>query len=150
MPLKPILFKKTAGFTLIELMIVVAIIGILAAIAIPAYSKYQSKAKVTAGLGEITAGRMPVESVLNSDMVPVKGEATNANPGGTGMFDSGNCTITITSAANTDTTITCDLVNPPTPVIGASLEWTRTFSTGEWKCVSTADNQYNAKGCQKP
>src|SRR5467141_5176260 len=49
------------GFTLIELMIVVAIVGILAAIAIPAYQDYTVRAKVTEGLALANAAKIAVE-----------------------------------------------------------------------------------------
>src|SRR5690606_16924456 len=58
--------KKQQGFTLIELMIVVAIIAILAAIALPAYQNYVAKSQVTAGLADIRGGVTAFEEGIQS------------------------------------------------------------------------------------
>src|SRR5512136_882893 len=57
------------GFTLIELMIVVAIIGILAAIALPAYQDYTVRSKVTEGLSLAESAKTAVAETWNSDGV---------------------------------------------------------------------------------
>ena len=59
--------KVQQGFTLIELMIVVAIIGILAAVAIPAYQDYTIRAKVTEGLSLAAAGKTAVSEFYASN-----------------------------------------------------------------------------------
>ena len=60
------MYNKSKGFTLIELMIVVAIVGILAAIAIPAYQNYTIRARVTEGLSLANSAKTAVEEYAQS------------------------------------------------------------------------------------
>jgi prepilin-type N-terminal cleavage/methylation domain-containing protein len=72
--------KAQAGFTLIELMIVVAIIGILAAIALPAYSKYMDKAKYAEVITATTAAKTAVELCVQD-----KGDVVGCSGGAEGI-----------------------------------------------------------------
>lgn len=58
--------QSEKGFTLIELLMVIAIIGILSAIAIPAYSKYLDKAKISAAVCTLDIARKEIENYYNT------------------------------------------------------------------------------------
>jgi type IV pilus assembly protein PilA len=77
------MMKLQKGFTLIELMIVVAIIGILAAIAIPAYQDYTIRAQVTEGLNLAAAAKAAVsESFTNTGAAPLNRTAAGMSANG--------------------------------------------------------------------
>ena len=136
--------KKQQGFTLIELMIVVAIIGILAAIAIPAYQDYTIRAQVSEGLS-LSGGAKAAISEFTMD---------------TGRFPSDNTTAGVSDAAeitgkyvsNVEVvdgviTVTYDGPDAHAQLAGKEIMLTPTTTAGsvDWECAAGSGTPVDSK-----
>lgn len=131
------------GFTLIELMIVVAIIGILAAVAIPAYQDYIAKAQATEAFSLLDGLKTPVAEAIAQDfatgcIIPA------------GAVSSGKYVLSITAVPATPL---CGLVaqyqaaNVSSKVVSKHVTLTFDSSTGGWSCVSDLPTEIKPKAC---
>ncbi|MFL1808393.1 pilin [Plesiomonas shigelloides] len=129
------------GFTLIELMIVVAVIGVLAAIAIPAYQKYVAKSEFANAYASLAAAKTNVEDyVVNNGAFPQK----IADIGLTASAALG--TIAISTSASSALSYNITKASPD--AIGKTVLLTR--NNGAWTCsvdVAAANKDLLPKGC---
>ena len=135
------------GFTLIELMIVVAIIGILAAIALPLYQNYIASSQVTRVVGETGSLKTVVETCMLNGRTATTG--TGANVCQLGATQSNLMTAIPAVTMNADNTASIVGTfggSAATAVATKTVTWARA-ADGSWTCSTNVDDKYKPVGC---
>ena len=141
--------KQQQGFTLIELMIVVAIIGILAAIAIPAYQDYTVRAKVSEGLNLAGAAKLAVSETYDSTGVTPTDNTTAGLPSPASIYGSYVASIGV----GTDGVISIHYNtsvggNPTANQTVMILTPESTEGSMKWSCSGTMAAKYKPANCR--
>ncbi len=134
--------KAQQGFTLIELMIVIAIIGILAAVALPAYQDYTIRAKTS----EMILAGSSLKNQISEHII-----LTAAIPGATGITYSTNISSNMVSSVTWDGTDIIVVGNSTSlgAAVTINLTPTTTASGGvNWACTAEVGTRYMPGSCQ--
>ncbi|WP_418655354.1 pilin [Acinetobacter higginsii] len=141
------------GFTLIELMIVVAIIGILAAIAIPQYQTYIAKSQVSRVMSELGGIKTAVENCLleskDASTTPaceLGATASNLLGASSSITAPTGMAVGIDLAASTATIKGTFGGSAASILKNKTLTWSRD-NAGTWTCGTTVDAKYKPAGC---
>ncbi len=155
--------QKKSGFTLIELMIVIGIIGILAAIAIPQYQTYIGKTQVTRAMGESGYLKRVVDTCIGDGKTTIGVNAGDCDPQATGSNILIGATQGSPIAANTGVPYIAPANIGLTPTITATfgnsalndlqaapagkIIWSRS-ANGSWTCATqNVSAKYTFPGC---
>ncbi|WP_328994908.1 pilin [Pseudomonas aeruginosa] len=135
--------KAQKGFTLIELMIVVAIIGILAAIAIPQYQDYTARTQVTRAVSEVSALKTAAESAILEGKEIVSSKSPTVDQYDIGFTEStlldgtGKGQITVTDNKNGTVQLVAKLGKSAGSAIKGAIITVSRDAEGVWACKIT-------------